>query len=667
MKALAYFLVLLLAALLMYPITGYGQYSILPEAIHVVLASNSFKAFNYTWLKTIELQAPAVTSGGAGAVINITVGVAYPGIGRLFFSALPFTELDTQAAARTAAWVASTLAGVEFNRYDYFVAVQSDTPIIGGPSAGALMTIGFLSILLNIDLRRDVAITGMINPDATIGPVGGLKEKLEAVAMEGYRVFLIPKGQRIYRYPVVVEEKHFFIIVRRIVYKSIDLVEYGEKLGVEVYEVGSIVEALEFFSSHTLQECSFPVESSNLLSTNVDQVLVELLSNASSTLNTASGLAERVENPFYRNSLLSSIRELQNSLTRIESLAHSGYKHYALLKLLSLYSDIAYIYGVSRLLSGNATLEELLSGYGEFLATIDSWIVELEKQSTGYGALELLSLSEADIELAKQVFTRAVSSLKAGESDAALKYATKAFSIGVRAKVFATLALDLGAKNGEGVELLSSLTSLVYSNALSTYSYGSAVISEASGYTDAISEASSYYQVLVNASLSRYTVVYGAGIYVVAYTSYAIHLVFDQDIDKKSVELLASILRTYLCSVGSSIPPAIDFYLLTASEATELSDYRVALRSLLIATTLSQYHAITGCCHVNSLQQNPPTTPLTTPGTNSTEVSSGNTSTEEAMPKLESLELWMLSLAALVLALGIAFLIYAWVKQRYST
>ncbi|MEM1639903.1 MAG: S16 family serine protease [Desulfurococcaceae archaeon] len=101
--------------------------------------------------------------------------------------------------------MASLVVDVDFFSYDYYVLVGSTVPLINGLSTGALMTIGLVSLLLNTELYGNVTIAGIINQDGTIGPVGGLKEELEAVASSGFKVFLIPRGRITYMYPVYTE------------------------------------------------------------------------------------------------------------------------------------------------------------------------------------------------------------------------------------------------------------------------------------------------------------------------------------------------------------------------------------------------------------------------------------------------------------------------------
>ncbi len=65
-----------------------------------------------------------------------------------------------------------------------------------GPSAGAVMTVGFAALLKGDRIQRGIAMTGTITQDGTIGPVGGIPDKIRAAAREGYRTILIPEGQR---------------------------------------------------------------------------------------------------------------------------------------------------------------------------------------------------------------------------------------------------------------------------------------------------------------------------------------------------------------------------------------------------------------------------------------------------------------------------------------
>ena len=200
-----------------------------------------------------SIKAVAVVSGGnEGATINITVIVTL-GNGRVFVSVTPFTEIDMQGSAQLSALTASDLTGKDFLNYDFFYIIEARSTIVGGPSAGGVMTVATIAALENLTLRKDVFMTGMIYPDGTIGPVGGIPYKLEAAAEDGAKVFLIPKGQRYAKLEETREVKKGPFVIINTETKTVDLIEYGKKFGVEVVEVENINEALAYYTGYQLE------------------------------------------------------------------------------------------------------------------------------------------------------------------------------------------------------------------------------------------------------------------------------------------------------------------------------------------------------------------------------------------------------------------------------
>ena len=76
-------------------------------------------------------------------------------------------------------------------------------------------------------------MTGTINPDGTVGPVGGIPEKVAGAADKGIKTVLIPVGQRN-------SAEHAGQLV--------DVVDLGRRKGVEVREVKDVYEAYQAFT-----------------------------------------------------------------------------------------------------------------------------------------------------------------------------------------------------------------------------------------------------------------------------------------------------------------------------------------------------------------------------------------------------------------------------------
>jgi len=75
------------------------------------------------------------------------------------------------------------------------VPVKIDTGSIGGPSAGLAFALDVLEELGH-DVTRGykVAATGQIEPDGSVLPIGGVKQKTIGVRRAGVDVFLVPAG-----------------------------------------------------------------------------------------------------------------------------------------------------------------------------------------------------------------------------------------------------------------------------------------------------------------------------------------------------------------------------------------------------------------------------------------------------------------------------------------
>ncbi|KAA2316100.1 endopeptidase La [Puniceibacterium sp. HSS470] len=80
-----------------------------------------------------------------------------------------------------------------FDRMDIHVHVPDGATPKDGPSAGLAMVTSIVSVLTQIPIRKDIAMTGEVSLRGNAMPIGGLKEKLLAALRGGIKTVFIPE------------------------------------------------------------------------------------------------------------------------------------------------------------------------------------------------------------------------------------------------------------------------------------------------------------------------------------------------------------------------------------------------------------------------------------------------------------------------------------------
>ncbi|MBN2423226.1 hypothetical protein JXB41_08440 [Candidatus Woesearchaeota archaeon] len=119
------------------------------------------------------------------------------GSGRIFIDSFPLTKLDTVMSTRFANEIACDFLEKDCSKYDFFYTIRANAAIVGGPSAGAAISVLTISVLENIPLDEKASITGTINSGGLIGPVGGINEKIEFAGNINLSRVLIPRWTNI--------------------------------------------------------------------------------------------------------------------------------------------------------------------------------------------------------------------------------------------------------------------------------------------------------------------------------------------------------------------------------------------------------------------------------------------------------------------------------------
>jgi len=101
---------------------------------------------------------------------------------------------------RAAVWVAALTGTLQLQKnpldYRYSVETESLGNKVDGPSAGALFAVALMASLQGHTIDKLATMTGTINPDGSVGPVGGVSQKLEAAAKLGKKKLCYPVGQQ---------------------------------------------------------------------------------------------------------------------------------------------------------------------------------------------------------------------------------------------------------------------------------------------------------------------------------------------------------------------------------------------------------------------------------------------------------------------------------------
>ncbi|MCS7135449.1 MAG: serine protease-like protein, partial [Candidatus Aenigmarchaeota archaeon] len=140
--------------------------------------------------------------------------------------------------------------------------------------------------------------------------------KLEAAAKNGGKIFLVPDGQRVVLVQENVVKKVGIINIVSTTYKEVDLAEYGKKLGVDVYEVATINDALKYFTGYEIErkEPIFRIaEYSEILKTLADKMRSSLAELDIYTTSEARNIIAKAESDYNAGNYYSATSKFFNA------------------------------------------------------------------------------------------------------------------------------------------------------------------------------------------------------------------------------------------------------------------------------------------------------------------------------------------------------------------
>ena len=151
-----------------------------------------------------------------------------------------------RAGVWLAAFLASTTLGKDLTDFKFTAEAEGN---VDGASASGLMTAGFLAALTGNKIDPTATMTGIINPDGTIGPVGGIPHKFLGSIEKGKKRLGYPIGMR-YSQDLNTGE-------------NVDLVKLAKDNGAEAVEIADVYAAYELMTGKKLPR-PVPVEENEM-------------------------------------------------------------------------------------------------------------------------------------------------------------------------------------------------------------------------------------------------------------------------------------------------------------------------------------------------------------------------------------------------------------------
>ena len=236
-----------------------SKYNLLLQQVKSITTQSSPTGENTASIFAVAVK-PVIESDGLfettsykGSILKITVEIR-DGSGLVLVNTAIPTGVDFQSSARTAVMVSQNVTGIDLSKKDVIFSISSanndDLQAVDGGSAGGAMTVLLISDLLEKPINSHVLMTGTIQPDGTIGPIGAAADKADAAGQYGAKIFLVPQGQAVISVQNCNEKNEGPITYQTCTMEQKPLSPMmQDKYGMQVIEVGTIQDALKYFNS----------------------------------------------------------------------------------------------------------------------------------------------------------------------------------------------------------------------------------------------------------------------------------------------------------------------------------------------------------------------------------------------------------------------------------
>ncbi len=155
--------------------------------LSLLLLAASISAQHYS----ASIYAPAVISVTNGTLTQVTVNIS-SGNGQVVIKGPVNVGASTQQSGQTAAQYAFAYTGMNLSLYNVTYFINDTTGSVSGPSGGLALTLLTISALEKKPLNSNFTVTGTINPDGSVGLIGGVYNKAEAAKAGNLKYMLVP-------------------------------------------------------------------------------------------------------------------------------------------------------------------------------------------------------------------------------------------------------------------------------------------------------------------------------------------------------------------------------------------------------------------------------------------------------------------------------------------
>ncbi len=171
----------------------------------------------------------SITGSWLGLIVHLTVGYLASGKGPEIL-----TDGNLRPVSMHSLLTALTAAATAVGYDSKFLKIRLLVPTgVDGPSAGGMYAVGIASALLGDEIRRDVCMSGTIEPTLEIKPVGRLEDKMNACKTLRKSTMIVPDG---------LDNSHLSF--------------RGAERAIQVIEVHTLAEAYSAATGHVLRQNS---------------------------------------------------------------------------------------------------------------------------------------------------------------------------------------------------------------------------------------------------------------------------------------------------------------------------------------------------------------------------------------------------------------------------